>query len=1144
MWRRRTGRAGASTVVAVLLAAGTVAVPAAQAAAPDSAAGPADSWVLTNRSYAPDDYTQEPFVGNGYLGQRVAAIGAGFEGDGDLGTGNWPLGNPRSTTALVAGVYGKDGDSDYISTLPTWSDLSFTVDGHVLDPHVPADQVSDYRQTLDLRTATVTTTFRWTPAPGRSATVRYEVLADRDRMHLGVVRASITPAWSGGLSVASLLNGAGAQRITPTGRAVDTSSDTATVQLATPGRGTAVAETARLVAEHGVRVARRDALLPADDAATAGERLAVPVRAGATYAFTKYVGVSTSDDPGSPAAVARETVDRAAATGRQRLLAAHVAQWAALWRRRVTVDGQPSVQTAVNSSFYLLYSSLRAGVDFSIPPAGLSSDNYGGEIFWDADTWMFPALLALHPELAKSIVAFRHDTIGAAEANAKSAGYQGGSWAWDNGPSGTCGGLAPCAGYEDHLQSDIALAQWQYYQATADTGWLRADGYPVIKDVADFWVSRVTPGPDGKDHIDHVTGPDEYTSGVDDESATNAGAVVALRDAVAAAHALHVDPDPAWSAVAARIDVATDPDGTHPEYPGYAGQPVKQADTVLMTYPFGYVTDLGAAAADLDRYMPVTDTGGPAMTASVEAVIAAQVRQPGCLDYTLFQNSYQPFLRGAFAQFNETQYLTPSGGQSNPAFDFATGAGGFLQTLGYGFAGLRWDTGALTLAPTLPPQLPGGITLTGLRYQGRSVDVHVGPATTTVRLASGAPVTLASPDGTRRLATGRTAVLPTARPDLSPTDNSARCQAVSASSAQAVDQPAAAVDGNAVTTWTAADTTSSYTVTPARPVSTGHADVRWGATRPASYAVQVRSAGGRWQQVAAGAVPPAGNLDATWRPVTGRAVRLAFAGGDPASIAELDLPDAAAPDLITTLDAPDAMAPGSSAVVTQTLRSIGGADATDVRTAFSLPAGWTATPDQATPDSAAAATVRQGATVTRAWTLTAPADQAPARVPLTATTTWRGAAGTDSATATASVYVATPVPAGTAAQAEDAINSGGASVASDHTGYTGTGFVGGLYAGAATTAVVAVPTAGPHRITVRYANSTGGRQPPYESVTRTISVVAGGSAQQISLPVTGSWDTWSTVTAEVTLPAGDDVVRLLVRPGDSGSVNVDSVLVE
>ncbi|WP_194893174.1 NEW3 domain-containing protein [Catenulispora pinisilvae] len=1133
----------ATAAVVGLAVAFTLAEAPAAGALPAAAArgqgAAADSWVLSNTSYAPGDYTQEPFVGNGYLSQRVPAIGAGFEGDGDLGTGNWPLGNPRSTTALVAGVYETDaGDAtDYISTLPTWSDLSFTVDGHVLDARVPASQISRFRQTLAMQSGTVTTTFVWTPAPGRSAIVTFEVLANRDRMHLGQVRASITPMWSGSLSVVSLLNGAGAQRITPTVRAVDTSADTSTVQLTTPGRATAVAETARLVAGPGVKVSQRTAVLPADDAATAGEQWAVPVRAGSSYVFTKYVGISTSNDPGDPLSVARDTVAQAVATGWQGLLAAHTAQWAALWKRHVTVDGQPSVQAAVNSSYYLLYSSLRAGVSYSIPPAGLSSDNYGGEIFWDADTWMFPSLLALHPELAKSIVMFRHDTIATAEANARSAGYQGGSWAWDNGPSGTCGGLAPCSGYEDHLQSDISLAQWQYYQATGDKAWLGSDGFPVIKDVAEFWTSRVKKGSDGKYHIDGVTGPDEYTAGVNDESATNAGAIVALRDAVAAAQALGVAPDPAWSAIAANVYVATDADGTHPEYPGYTSQTVKQADTVLMTYPFGYVTDTKTAAADLDRYMPVTDPGGPAMTASAEAVIAAQVQQPGCLDYTLFQDSYLPFLRGGFDQFNETQYLTPSGGQSNPAFDFATGAGGFLQTLSYGFAGLRWNSDALWLDPTLPPQLSSGITIAGLQYQGRSVDVRIKPGQTLVTLASGAPITVDSPAGPRTLAPGRPVALATARPDLSPTDDAARCQAASASSSQTIDQPAAAVDGNSVTTWAAADTDSSYTVTLAHPVKTGHAHVLWGPTRPATYAVRVQSPSGSWQQVATGSVPAAGDLDPTWSPVPARAIELTFAGGSPASIAELNVPNAAAPDLVTALSTPEAMAPGSSAEITQTVKSVGGADATNVSTAFSLPTGWTVTPESV------ATTVPKGATVVDKWTVSAPAGQAPARVPVTATTTWQETNAVDAATSTTAVYVAAPVPAGTAAQAESSILSGGASVANDHTGYTGTGFVGGLYSGAAITAVVSVPSAGQHQVTVRYANWTGGQSPPYLTTTRTISLAAGGSTQQLSLPVTGGWDTWSTVTADVSLPAGDDVIQLLVGPNDSGSVNVDSVLV-
>ncbi|SFJ42618.1 Trehalose and maltose hydrolase (possible phosphorylase) [Amycolatopsis sacchari] len=1126
---------GKLTVAAMAAALLVTTAAGPQADAAPAGPGGGDAWVLANSTYTPDDYIQEPFVGNGYLAQRLSAIGAGFEGGGELGVGNWPLYNDRSTTALVAGVYENTGTTDHISTLPTWSDLSFAVDGHVLDADVPAAQVSEYRQTLDMRTGTVTTTFRWTPAPGRSAAVRYEVLANRDRMHLAQVRASITPSWTGDLAVTSLLNGAGAQRITAAGRAVDTATDTATVQLVTPGRGTAVAETARLVAGPGVRVSRRDAVLPGDDAATAGTQWTVPVRSALSYEFTKYVGISTSNDPGAPADVARATVDGAVATGWQRLVGAHTAQWAALWQRHITVEGLPAVQTAVNSSFYLLYSSLREGVNFSIPPAGLSSDNYAGVIFWDADTWMFPSLLVLHPELARSIVRFRYDTLAAAEANARSAGYRGGSWAWDDGPTGKCGGLAPCSHYEDHLQADISLAQWQYYQATGDTDWLRTDGYPVLRDVAEFWASRVTPGADGRYHIHEVTGPDEYTSGVDDESATNAGAVIALRNATAAARVLGLSPDPSWAAIAENIFVATDADGTHPEYPGYTGQPVKQADTVLMTYPFGYVTDNQVAAADLDRYMPVTDTGGPAMTASVEAVVAAQVQRPGCLAYTLFQDSYQPFLRGAFAQFNETQYLTPSGGQSNPAFDFATGAGGFLQTFAYGFAGLRWDSGALSLNPTLPPQLSPGITITGLQYRGRAVDVHIGLDRTTVTLMSGTPVALSTPSGTQTLRWGRPVTVTTARPDLAPSDNTARCAPVSASSAQPVNQPAAAVDGNAVTSWAATGTSSSFTVTPDKPVRTGHASVVWGATRPESYTVRVQAPSGRWQQVAAGAVPATGTLDALWPPVTARAVQLTFDGGQPASIAELTVPDASAPDLVATLDAPDAAAPGSPFQITQTLRSVGGADARDVKTELSLPSGWSATPG-------AAAT--RGATVTNTWTVTAPANQPPARVPLTVTTTWQGKKNAvDQTTSTAALYVAPPVPAGTVAEAEQAILSGGASTGRDHPGYTGTGFVDHLYGGAAITAVVSVPAAGPHRVTVRYANWTGGQNPPYLTETRTITLVAGGTARQLSLPVTGSWDTWSTVTADVPLPAGNDVVQLLVAPGDSGSINLDSLLV-
>jgi trehalose/maltose hydrolase-like predicted phosphorylase len=867
----------------------------------------ANPWLLFNTSYAPTDFTDEPFVGNGYLGLRIPAIGAGYQG-GNLGKSGFPLFSPRYTSALVAGVYGiakasPDGASgnssvsDYISSLPTWSEMDLTVDGQTLNSGVATSQISRYRQSVNMRNAIVTTAFRWTPSPGKSVDVTYEVLANRAHMHLGEVRLTVKPSWTGELVLNGLLNGQGAVRANATSRKVDTATDIATVMLRTPGRNTRVAETQLLVAGDGTQVMHRSAFTPGKGDATAGERWTIEVSAGKTYQVIKYVGISTSNDPGVPAEVAAATVRSASAAGWPALLNEHRIGWEKLWANHVQTPQKDRLQVSVNSAFYLLYSSIRSGLAWSIPPAGLTSDNYGGEIFWDADTWMFPTLLAFHPDLAKSIVDFRYDTKSVAEANAAHAGYKGGTWAWDNGPSATCGGLAPCSHYEDHLQSDIALAQWQYYEATGDTQWLAERGYPVIKDVADFWVSRLTLGHDGKYHDLGVTGPDEFTAGVNDESATNAGAVIALRDAVAAAKAIGKSPDPRWTKVSDDIYIAVDPDGTHPEYAGYANQTVKQADTVLMTYPLGYVSDHAVAMADLDRYVPVTDPGGPAMTASVEGVIAAQVQQPGCVDFTLLQDSYLPFLRGAYDQFLETQYLTPSATQGPPTFDFATGAGGFLQMFPYGFAGLRWSASALMLNPTLPPQLSEGITIRGLHYQGRLVTIAIGARVTTVTLTSGEPLAISSPSGALTLRRGEVVQLKTARPDLDPTENLARCHPVSASSASAADQPAAAVDGNDVTEWMATATTSSYEVdlgdrseAHAGPVETARAVVRWGKTRPARYSVSVLTEAGGWSQVGSGSVASTGDLNAEWKAVKAKAVRFTFSGGSAASIREIDVP--------------------------------------------------------------------------------------------------------------------------------------------------------------------------------------------------------------------------------------------------------------
>ena len=67
---------------------------------------------------------------------------------------------------------------------------------------------------------------------------------------------------------------------------------------------------------------------------------------------------------------------------------------------------------------------------------GLSSAGYYGHIFWDADTFLFPPLLILHPDLARPMVAFRSRTREAARRNAKLNRFAGAMYPWESGPDG------------------------------------------------------------------------------------------------------------------------------------------------------------------------------------------------------------------------------------------------------------------------------------------------------------------------------------------------------------------------------------------------------------------------------------------------------------------------------------------------------------------------------------------------------------------------------------------------------------------------------------------------------------------------------------------------------------------------------------
>ncbi|WP_078970865.1 discoidin domain-containing protein [Streptomyces chattanoogensis] len=869
---RRTRRQAvpllAAAVVAVLAPASAPVPDQGPASSPTTAAAPAagctgPGWTATATRIDPHD-THHAFLGNGYLGQRVPPNGTGYAAPG--GATGWPLKTPAYDGSFVSGLYAKGPKNvagrQAIAAIPTWSTLDVTTGGARPDTFSSATapgRISHYRQTLSLRCGFLRTALTWTAADGRTTDLVYDVFADRNDAHTAAVRLRMTPHWTGTATVTDILDGRGARRMTRT--AAGHRGATMDAAFRTDGTKTDGAVASTLLPGPGVHATRTPRATPPaprpGGTGTPGNRRSItfPVRDGRAYELTKYVGVDTALTSRSPRAAADAASRRAASRGWDALFARHTAAWQRLWRSDIEVPGHRALQSWVRAAQYGLLSSTRAGSPNSIGPTGLTSDNYAGEIFWDAETWMYPGLLASHPVLARAIVDYRYRTMAGARANARKLGYHGLFYPWTSGSKGDlwreCHSWDPphCR-TQNHLMGDVSLAAWQYYLATKDTAWLRSRGWPVLKGIAEFWASRATRNPDGSYSVKNVAGPDEYSNGVDDGVFTNAGAATALRHATRAAALLGEHAPAAWRTIADRLRIPHDAgDKVFQQYAGYRGTTIKQADTVLLMYPLHWSMSRQQAASTLDYYAARTDPDGPAMTDSVHAIDAAGIGEAGCSTYTYLLRAIKPFVRGPFAQFSEARG-TKAGADDphagRPAQDFLTGKGGFLQTFTHGLTGLRMEEDRVRLDPMLPPQLSDGVTLHGLRWQGRTYDIAIRAHHTTVRLTAGAPMRLVSPEGEKVVSSGLPAVLKTRRPDLAATADAARCAPATATSEEPGMYAAAAVDGNAATAWTPDTPTATLTVDLGRTTTIGRISPHWTATRPKSYVAQVSQDGRHW----------------------------------------------------------------------------------------------------------------------------------------------------------------------------------------------------------------------------------------------------------------------------------------------------------
>jgi protein-glucosylgalactosylhydroxylysine glucosidase len=432
------------------------------------------------------------------------------------------------------------------------------------------------------------------------------------------------------------------------------------------------------------------------------------LKAGSTYTFSIAGSSITSAHHADPLNEAERLTIYAKLEGAKRLVEFHQRAWKDLWTSDIIIDGDAQAQQDVHSMLYHLYSFTREGTALSPSPMGLSGLGYNGHVFWDTELWMYPALLVLHPEIAKSMVEYRYQRLDAAKKNAFSKGYKGAMFPWESAETGVeeTPVWALSGPFEQHITGCVGIAAWNYYCVTQDKEWLKEKGWPILKETANFWASRVERNGTNKFEIKNVVAADEWAENVDNNAFTNAAAKTNLQYAAMAAKILGIEKNEDWELVANNIPFTKMASGVTAEHDSYKGEGIKQADVNLLAYPLKQITDAAQIKKDLDFYSTkIPNEGTPAMTQAIFALLYSRLGDAQKADFW-FKDAYRPNLNPPFRVIAETK------GGTNPYF--ATGAGGVVQAILMGFGGLDiTPTGLQQIKSTLPAGWKS-LTITGV----------------------------------------------------------------------------------------------------------------------------------------------------------------------------------------------------------------------------------------------------------------------------------------------------------------------------------------------------------------------------------------------------------------------------------------------
>ncbi|NHI17585.1 glycoside hydrolase family 65 protein [Microbacterium excoecariae] len=743
---------------------------------------PTDPWRLVETRFSEEDLGVSETIfatGNGYLGMRGNfPEGRHAHEHGTFINGfheTWPIRHAEN-------AYGFAEVGQTIVNVPDAKTMRVYVDDEPMS--IDIAELVEYERSLDFRDATHARRIRWITPSGKDVLLESRSMVSFEDRHLAVLQMTVTvlnddapvvvncqlinrqdgeDVYSGRPPAARKAQEAGgfdprktdriAERVlVPQEYWQDGTRSALSYRTASSGMSIAV------VADHVVETENEFETRNLLDPDIAKNVVRVNARAGVPVTVTKLVSYHTSR--GVPATElidrARRTLDRAGAAGPDAAFARQRAWLDEFWERSdVRIPGHDSYQQATRWSLLQVAMASARADGWGVPAKGMTGSGYSGHYFWDTDIYVLPFLDFTSPWWARNALRMRTGMLPAARRRAQQMSEAGAliPWRTINGEEASAYYAAGTAQY--HINADVAYALVKYVEATDDVEFLAREGIDLLVETARLWSTlgfwRTRGGADSF-HIHGVTGPDEYTTVVNDNLFTNVMARFNLRAAASVVRqmaerapaayramverlSLHADEPERWERQGNAMFIPySDEAGIHPQdslflkkevwdlentppeqrplllhfHPLviYRFQVLKQADVVLAQFLQGRHFTAAEKRADFDYYDPLT-TGDSTLSGVVQSIMAAEVGYQD-LALTYFEHSLFVDLADLHRNASDGVHIAA--------------AGGAWTMLVSGFGGMRDHDGTLSFDPRLPadwPELSFPLTWRGTRLDVR-----------------------------------------------------------------------------------------------------------------------------------------------------------------------------------------------------------------------------------------------------------------------------------------------------------------------------------------------------------------------------------------------------------------------------------------